>query len=226
MQSIIKKLSLALFVSILGSVGAQAQSLAELASQSKFVSVHHNYLQQKNARSVYASTNPICPSIYWMQFNTNPSQAKQRWGSEVSRQMQTAGFPQNVISKCVASGAFVYEELNLRKHPKNAKYSGFMVTGVMLWEKSGDYSPNQAPVFVQTNDYTGSQTFRMYDQNFKEICSVKSVQYNFKGSCKGFGNVSGRMVKDGGRWIIRWEGNGTKAAVFTGRTVSYARSKF
>ena len=226
MQSVIKTLSLAIFASFLGSVGAQAQSLAELASRSKFVSVHHDFLQQKNARSVYASTNPICPSIYWMQATTNQSQAKQRWDGEVSRQMQTAGFPQSTIAKCKASGAFVYAGLELRKHPKNAKYPGFMVTGVMLWEKSGDYSPSQAPVFIQTNDYTGTQTYRIYDQNFKEICKIRSVEYNFSGSCPSFGKFSGRIVKDGGRWIVRWEGNGTKVAIFTGRTVNYARSKF
>lgn len=228
MKRFINLLTAAASVSVLCAVGAQAQSLSELSSRSKFVKVHYKYLESKNVRSVFASTNPVCPSLYWMSFRTYAAgEAKRGWNSDVARQMQTAGFPQNVIAKCQASGAFVFEELNLRKHPKNSKYSGFMVSGVMLWEKPGDYSPNQAPVFVQTNDYTGSQTFRMYDHNFNEICKIKSVQYNFKGSCKGYGNVSGRIVQEnGGRLVIRWEGNGTKAAVFTGRTVNYARSKF
>jgi len=228
MKRFIRLLTAAASVSVLWAVGVQAESLSELSSRSKFVQVHYEYLERRKARSVFASTNPVCPSEYWMSFTTYSAEgAKRRWGRSVARQMKTAGFSQNVIAKCQASGAFVFEELNLRKHPKNSKYSGYMVSGVMLWEKPGDYSPNQAPVFVQTNDYTGSQTFRTYDHNFNEICKIESVQNNFKGSCKGFGNVSGRSVQDNdGRLVIRWEGNGTKAAVFTRRTVNYARSKF
>ena len=209
------------------SGAAHSQSLQELASGSSFVKIHYDTLKSRNARSVYASKNPICPSVYWMSFTTShASAAKQKWSSDVAREMKTAGFPQNTIAKCQASGGFIYEELKLNRHPKNSKYEGFVKAGVLVWEKQGDYGPTAAPVFVQTNDYTGSQTFRVHDHNFKEICKVRAQQWNFKGTCRPFGAVGGRAVKDGDRLVLRWQNASVRVAVFTNRTVSYAMKNF
>lgn len=207
--------------------GVQAQSLQDVAARSKFVNVHFDYLKSKNARSVYAAKNPICPSVYGMSFASHAAeQARQAWKRETERSMRAVGFSNSAISSCVSSGGFIYQEYSLARHPKNKDYSGFMVPGILIWEKAGDYSTNTAPVFVQTHDYTGAQRFRLHDQNFNELCNIKVVQWNFDGSCKGFGRVSGRIIKDGDRFVTRWTSNTVKAAVFTNRTLNYVRRNF
>lgn len=210
-----------------GVAHLQAQSLDSMAAQSKFIGVHYEFLKGKGATSVFASINPICPSLYWYSKTpTFNSKAKQNWANDVRREMTSAGFSPNMISKCATSGAWVFENSELRRHPKNSKYTSYIKSGVMVLHKSGDFSPEVMPVLVQTNDYTGSQTFRMYDSNFKEICKVKSIQYNADGSCIKFGKVSGRITEASGRISLRWQNSNWKVAVFTGRTAKYALGKF
>jgi len=210
-----------------GVENVKAGSIDDLTAKSKFISVHYKFLKDKGAISVFASINPQCPSVYWYSKTpTSNARAKQNWAKEVRREMTSAGFNESAISKCASSGAWVFENSELRRHPKNSKYTSFIKSGVMVLHKSGDFSPQVTPVFVQTNDYTGSQTFRMYDSNFKEICKVKSIQYNAEGSCRRFGNVSGRVTEAGGRISFRWQNSNWKVAVFTGRTPKYALGKF
>lgn len=206
---------------------SSAQSLEALSSKSKFVNVHFDYLKKENARSIYGSTNPICPSLYWFTRSaTAESDAKFNWERDIVGNMSRAGFSESVIAKCKETGSFIISQLMPTNHPKNKKYNGFFTSAVMIWQAKGENSISMIPVFSQTNDYTGSQTFRVYDGNFKELCKINSANLNFKGSCAGLGVAEGRAVKQGDRYTVRWENEKYKVAIFENRTVRFAQQNF
>lgn len=220
-------LILTIFLIGISAKPVSAKDLQNLSAISKFLQVHYDSLSKNNVSTIYASANPLCPSIYrWYGVGENSGDAHAKWANDVSRQMQSAGFSQKSIRECVSNSGFVIKDLVVTSHPKNKSYKGFVFPAVLVWKTGPDSIARSMPVLVQTHNYTGSNSYSIYNEGFKSICTFKVSQLSFDGKCGEFGEMKGRLIKNGSRWVIRWENDKVKAAIFTQRTVGFAKSNF
>ena len=204
-----------------------AESLTAMSGKSKFLQFNLSNLQKKRATSVYASQDHNCPShYYYAHGSATPNDLPNLWKRKTRSQMGKAGFTKGVIKRCVNSGAFVVRNLELQRHSKNSKYDNVLVPGVLVRQKTGEFSETVEPVMVETWVNNKGNKHRVLFGDLKTFCTVVVKGSNFNGSCPGMGKLSGRAVKSQGRWSLRSENAKGKFAIFTNYTEARARREF
>lgn len=219
------RILLAAMLLTLSTNHTSAQSLEALEFNSMFVQKHIQYLKKKKAVSAYASTKPYCPTVYAWATGVGNKDARSIFKNETERGMRAAGFSASPINHCIQNSGFLFKSLTLQNHPKNSNYPRLVVPGVMVFRKVRDNAVSVIPVLVETHTYT-DRVFRIYDQNFKAICTQYFDNWNMNGKCSRFGKVQGRASKNGDRYTFTIKSQSHNAMVFTSRTQQYALSKF
>lgn len=206
---------------------AHSESLEQLAQRSAFVSAHYNWLKAKGAQSAYASEDYRCPSLYWVSFKASAkNEAERKWEREISRRMSSVGFPQETIHKCVASGAFVYNSMELTRHKKNSSYKRGVEGAVAVYTEIGSGIVNTLPLTVETYRRDTTKRLKAYDAKLADFCNFDTQNNTAFGTCKRFGKLSGQFSSKSDRTIIRLENDKWKVVVFTGRDRNYALRNF
>lgn len=206
--------------------GAVAQTLDQLSGSSAFVRIHLKTLKKNNALSVYASTKPYCPSVYW--YSQNPASnrpAKAGYRKHVNRLMKQAGFSAQAINHCVDNSSFVLENGKLRSHPKNTSYLRFVQAGIMAYRKKGSAAIISAPVLAETDTY-GKKRWRVYDASFKKICAITNAAPGIKVNCNSFGMLNGHWTTDNGRNIATGSNSSYEMIFVSKRTPTFAKDMF
>lgn len=206
--------------------GAVAQSMDQLSGKSAFVRVNLNFLKRYKAVSVYASTKPYCPSVYWYSSRTASNRlAKEGFRKHVNREMKQAGFSAQAIDHCVNNSGFVLENRQLRSHPKNTSYLRFVQSGILVYRKIGTTAIGSMPILAEVHTY-GKEVWRVYDGSFNEICAVTKAEPGVNAKCNSFGKLSGHWSDNNDRNTMVGSNSAYEVIFVTERTPSFAKSMF
>ena len=210
------------------NAAASAQSLEALGASSKFINNHYKNLKKNNANTVYAAQETKCPSRWWYNGSSgyNESLIKD-FKNDISRKMSVAGFDEDVIKKCIKSGAFVFKNLVLQNHKKNKSYSKYVQPGVMLIRNKSTGMVSEMPVLVETWSYSGDPTLKIYNSELNEVCSTKPDGNSIKGYCKSYGELYGSSRQDSnGRVKVNASNEKWDIGVYTNVTRGNALRQF
>ena len=144
---------------------------------------------------MYSAQELRCPTLdYLIARKSREKGTKRAWEVEVRRQMKVADFPKETIKRCTKSGAFVFQDLKLKKHKKNSTYKRYVRSGVLAYSLKEDGYTQTMPALVETYRFDDTKTFKAYDSDLSEICSFTVDDGVIKASCKKFGELKGSMV--------------------------------
>ncbi|SPJ28521.1 hypothetical protein [Falsiruegeria mediterranea] len=206
-----------------------AQQLNTLAKNSEFIEEYLSYMKSKNVKSVYASTKPYCPSLFW--WSSRPSankDAKRAFRNDLARRMQAVGFTNAEVEHCVENSGFVMENRALTDHPKNAAYNNRVQAAFMMVRDLSTGSISEAPALIETNSYD-DRSWDVFDRRFTKQCSFGTTpsQKSVDMTCKNFGKLKGYYQNEGNdRFTLVVHNARYQIVYLTRRTPSYARSKF
>lgn len=221
---LLKAITLAIFC--VTAQGATADTLDQLAGKSAFIRADLYHLKKVNATSVYASTKAYCPSVYWRSSKAiSDRDARKGFKNEVEREMKQAGFPNASINHCVENSGFIFKDLQLQNHSKNAKYTRVVHPGIMVFRKKGSGTTQSVPILAEVRTFT-DLSWKVYDSSFKEICRQVGSGQKITNRCKPFGTLVGSGTDYSGRTSQTLQNDNYEVMFITRRTPSYAKSTF
>lgn len=206
---------------------ASAQNLMHLAGGSEFIGHHWNVFSKRTIISVYASTKPYCPSIFWWSPHvTSTNKLKRSFQKEMTRRMKVAGFGTTEIRHCAENSDYVVRSEQLADHPKNKAYQGFVRPAVMTVRDKSNNTTIEAPALIETETYDDA-SFNVFNRDFSKFCSfTQNDTESLKMSCAKYGKMSGRSIFEGDRRYTYIAENAKYQVIFiTGRPLSYVRKQ-
>lgn len=214
---------------ILATIGTapRAQTIETAAAKSKYVAIFFKNLNRRNATTVYASTKLYCPSFYWWASRaTSVEPAKRGFQNQMAREMGTAGFPSPAIDHCVSNSGFLMQNRRFVEHPKNDSFTDFVQPATMMIRDKKTGTTTSAPVLVETNSYTDKK-WRIFDQNFSEICKYTSDRGALTMRCGSLGTLKGQSISErDNRWIFPIKSARYDVVFMTRRSQNYVASRF